>query len=65
MPIQLYGQTEFAKAIGWSPTKFTAYWGKKVLKTPIPEPFAYVGKRPAWTEEQVFDFKKRLEETKR
>ncbi len=61
MPMQLYGQTEFARMIGWKPSKFTAYWGKKNLRIPIPEPYAYVGNRPAWTMEQIEDFKKRLE----
>jgi hypothetical protein len=61
MPIQLYGQKEFAEQLGWSTAKFAVYWGKKNLRNPIPEPYALVGNRPAWTLEQVEEYKKTLE----
>lgn len=62
MPMKLYGQTEFARMLGWEPRKFTAYWGRKKLRIPIPEPFAMVGNRPAWTIEQIEAFKKAVQE---
>ncbi|WP_165907807.1 hypothetical protein [Hydrogenispora ethanolica] len=52
----LYGQKEFAEAIGWDDRKLRVYYQRGKL----PEPFAMVGDRPAWTKEQVEEFKKIL-----
>lgn len=60
MTIELIGQSGFARALGWKPNKFTAYYGKKNLRIPLPEPHALVDGRPAWLPEQVEEYKNRL-----
>ncbi len=48
--MELYGQVEFGKRIGWSRKKISVYYARGKL----PEPFAYIGgKRPVWTKEQI------------
>ena len=53
--LQLYGQVEFAQMIGWDPRKLRTYY----LRGKLPEPFAMVGDRPAWTEEQINKWKEK------
>lgn len=53
---KLYGQTEFAKELGWSKNKLTTYYGRGVL----PEPATYAGGRPLWTMEQIREYKTKI-----
>jgi hypothetical protein len=59
-PEQLYGITQFAKAIGWDQRKAQVYYQRGKL----PEPFAFNGNAPLWKPEQAEEFKRKLEETK-
>lgn len=51
---QLYGTTELAKELGWTPTKTHTYWQRGNIE----DPAAYAGTRPLWSEEQVKRIKK-------
>ncbi len=54
--LQLYGQIEFAKEIGWTKNKLAVY----LLRGKLPEPYAMAGSRPLWKKEQTESFKSSL-----
>jgi hypothetical protein len=46
----LLGVTEVGKLIGgWDRRKVHTYWKRGIM----PDPAAYIGKRPVWTEKQI------------
>lgn len=61
-PLQLYGITEFAKELGgnWTVQKLWVYYDRGKL----PNPNAFVGERPAWSKEQIEEFKNQQDEKK-
>lgn len=50
------GVTEVGKLLGWDRRKVAVYRNRGYL----PEPVAYVGNRPLWTEDQIKPIKDRL-----
>lgn len=52
IPGQLFGISEFARALGWYKQKVHTYAARGLL----PKPITRIGSRPIWTRNQVYKF---------
>lgn len=55
-PPRLYGVTDIAEELDWSKQRVHTYMKRGIL----PQPSTEIGSRPAWTQQQIEEMKKRF-----